>query len=224
MSTDLWIVMEHNLNSHQIADLPNLLNQYFAPYLQEIQIRGHRSVHNPDTELLDWSWSLEELAVWEAQQDKLFNEDPWRWAWYPEEGTSFEEWFQDQQELGHFSLVGCYGMTLWVGARSIVLDPAMRLRFWVVDITFQTDLRNFLSYLADFFGTKSVLYFPDDLPPTNEILDYVSQGWSFSQIVDCVGSQQPPVTSIQNMLETSIYASGRACLKLEGYYMEDVRS
>ncbi|HAZ43296.1 MAG TPA: hypothetical protein DDW76_29560 [Cyanobacteria bacterium UBA11369] len=224
MSTELNVLLGHNLDATRIADLPTLLNQYFAPYLHQIQVRVDHGYTGTIVQAEDdgWDWQGSENDDWELQLAKLEDEDLWNWGWYSEQSDSFENWFQEQQLYGYVHLVGCYGMSLLVGSNSLVLSTGIRWDHFVFDPIVQNDLRQFLRYLAKFFGTNSVIYMPDGTPPACHVADdCVAKGWSFEQILSWLQSQQAPAKFIREMIKT-VYVESTKCWSPQGYYVEEI--
>lgn len=82
MSTDTCVLLSHDLDVTQIANLPTLLNQYFAPYIHQIQIRVDHGYTGTfvDSEDGSWNWQGSKDDNWELQLGKLEDEDLWDWA------------------------------------------------------------------------------------------------------------------------------------------------
>ncbi len=226
MSTDTCVLLSHNLDVTQIANLPTLLNQYFAPYIHQIQIRVDHGYTGTfvDSEDGGWNWQGSEDDDWELQLGKLEDEDLWDWAWYPEQDGSFEDWFKRNQSYGYVSLAGPYGMSLSIGSSALVLRADIRWRHFAVDPIVQVDLRRFIQYLAWFLNADSAIYFPDDIPPGCDIVDgYFTKGWNFEEIVAWLKSQEPPKQSLSETIGV-VYVGDTKYIAPQGYYIEKISS
>lgn len=223
MSTNLYVVLGHNLSAAQMAELPTLLNQYFAPHIHQIQVRVDHGYTGTLIEAEDggWGWQASESDDRELQIGKLENEDLWNWAWYSEQGESFQDWFQRRQSYGYVPLIGCYEMSLLVGSSLLVLCTDIRWHHFVLDPIVQNDLRQFIHYFAAFLGTTSAIYMPDDVPPACNVIDeHMAQGRSFEQITHWLQSQEPPAKSMRETLKT-VYVKSMKCWSAQGYYIEE---
>jgi hypothetical protein len=106
MSIDLEIILGHTLDNDRIANLPTLLNRYFAPHLKNIQLR------------LD------------AERINLLGieEDIWQWCYEEKYGESFEEWFQNHKSEGYIPLNGFTGLMLFVGQGKRISEGSIEYR------------------------------------------------------------------------------------------------
>jgi hypothetical protein len=202
MSVDLEIIFGHNLDTNRIANLPTLLNRYFAPHLQNIQLR------------LD------------AERRNLLGieEDVWQWCYEEKYGESFEEWFQNHKSEGYIPLDGFAGLMLFVGDRAVCLGTDVRWHHFLLDSLVQEDLRNFVPHLLDFFGSncRSIIYTAGGYEPAGAILDdYIMKGWSIDQIISHLHDIKPPVTSIKDLIITGEDGEIES-FKYDGYYVENL--
>ena len=227
MSTDLEIIFGHNLDSDRIANLPTLLDRYFAPHLQNIQLRlDHGYVWSPvKTPSGSWRWEescFDDLA--ERRNLLGIEEDVWQWCYEEKDGESFEDWFQNHKSEGYIPLDGFAGLMLFVGERAVCLGTDVRWDHFLLDLLVQEDLRNFIPYLLDFFGSncRSIIYTAGCCEPAEAILDdYIMKGWSIEQIISHLHEIQPPVKAIKDLLITGDDGEIEN-LKYDGYYLENI--
>jgi hypothetical protein len=219
VGTELNVLMGHKLTARQIANLPSLLNEFFAPDLHRIQVRVEHGYTGKivDSESGGWDWESSDSDYWELEQGQLEEEDLWAWCWRPENGQSFEEWSQDEESSGYFSLIGCYGMSLYVGSKTLILSTGIRWHHFVFDLITQDDLRPFLGYFTRFFGEKTVIYMPDSDIPDN----WVVQGWSLEQIRAWLADREAPAQTLREMI-TTVYRAETKCWSAQGYYVDEL--
>jgi hypothetical protein len=226
MSVDLEIIFGHNLDSDRIANLPTLLDRYFAPHLKNIQLRLDHG----------YAGSMVETSTggnrWQESNDDLFErrnllgieEDVWQWCYEEKYGESFEDWFQNNKLEGYIPINGFAGLMLFVGERVICMGTDIKWYHFVLDSLLQEDLRNFVPYLLDFFGSdcRSVIYAAGGCGVAGSIADeHITQGWSIKQIISHLKEIQPPVKSITDMIITNDDDEIES-LKYDDYYMENL--
>jgi hypothetical protein len=223
VGTELAVVMGHKLVARQIASLPSLLNEFFAPHRHHIQVRVEHGYTGQIVEAEDggWDWEGSELDDWELQEGQLEEEDLWAWGWDLESGQSFEEWFQTEELSGYVSLIGCYGMSLSVGAKALMLSTGIRWHHFVFDSITQDDLRQFLSYFTRFFGEKTVLYLSDGIAHGNDAICRMEQGLSIEEILSWLATQEAPAQTLREMI-TTVYREDTKCWSPGGYYVEEL--
>lgn len=218
--------MGHSLMAAQIARLPSLLNEFFAPHRHHIQVRIEHGYTGSIVEAENggWDWESSDFDDWELEQGKLEEEDLWDWGWYPEQGQSFEKWFQAEKSSGSICLRGCYGMAVYIGSRSLVLSTGIRWHHFVFDPITQGDLRRFLGCLVQFFGVSIVIYMPDDISPGCDVLsNCINQGLSLEESRAWLTSQEPPAQSLREMI-TTVYVGSTKCWSARGYYVEEIEA
>jgi hypothetical protein len=227
MSIDLEIILGHNLDSDRIANLPTLLDRYFAPHLENIQLRlEHGYVWSP-VKTLTGGWKWEESCFDDfAERRNLLGieEDVWQWCYEEKYGESFEEWFQNHKSEGYIPINGFAGLMLFVGKRAVLLGTDIKWHHFLLDSLLQEDLRNFIPYLVDFFGSncRSIIYAAGGCEPAGAILDdYIMKGWSIEQIIPHLNEMQPPVKSIKDMIITGNNDEIES-FKYDGYYVENL--
>ena len=148
-------------------------------------------------------------------------EDIWKWC-YEGDDESFEEWFQNQKSEG-YPLNGYAEMMLFVGEKAVCLGTAIKWHHFLLDLTMQEDLRNFISYLLDFFDSRcrSVIYVADGCGIAGAISDdYIMKGWSIDRIISHLNEIQSPVKSLKDTIVTS-NDDGSESFIYDSYYVEN---
>jgi hypothetical protein len=208
MSVDLEIIFGHNLDSDRIANLPTLLDRYFAPHLKNIQLRLDHGYAGSmvETETGGTRWQESNDDLFERRNLLGIEEDVWQWCYEEEYGESFEDWFQNNKSQGYIPINGFAGLMLFVGEKVICMGTDIKWYHFVFDSLLQEDLSNFVPYLLDFFGSdcRSVIYAAGGCGVVGSIAhEYITQGWSIEQIISHLKEIQPPVKSITDMIITN---------------------
>jgi hypothetical protein len=151
-------------------------------------------------------------------------EDVWQWCYEEKYGESFEEWFQNHKSEGYIPLDGFAGLMLFVGETAVCLGTDIKWHHFLLDSIVQEDLRNFVPYLLDFFGSdcRSIIYTAGGCEPAAAILDdYIIKGWSIEQIISRLHDIKPPVKSIKNLIITDKDGEIES-FKSDRYYVENL--
>jgi hypothetical protein len=112
---------------------------------------------------------------------------------------------------------------LFVGEKAACLGVDIKWHYFLLDLTIQEDLHNFLAYLLDFFDSRcrSVIYVAGGCGVAGAILDdYIMKGWSIEQIIYHLNEIQSPVKSLKDTIATS-NNDGSESFTYDSYYVEN---